>query len=119
MRHWDNIGGTPISAPKNTTANKELWRKVLEQTGEERVVFLEAYGDRAKAALVAASQLFPAKRPLMCSRTPGKWDCYKCPMNFDNPIRMSMSRAKHTTCLTASMDVYAFLIKRHGMKPEK
>ena len=104
MKHWENMGGEPISGTmEREEANRELWRRVAKLTGKEQAAFLRTYGDRAKAAIVAADG------------TCRSWNCHECPLGWSSKWIEDFELCSVVT----AMAVYARMIEKLGKKPEE
>jgi len=113
MRHWESMGGEPISGTR-ADANRELWLKIFEMSmvvgSEDTRAFLSAYGERAQAAILAADG--------MC------WErnCKDCPLSYRSRLskrsRIAWVGDSESCSAKKAMAVYARMIKKLGKKPE-
>lgn len=98
------------------------WKQVAALRGpgheEARAAFIERYGDRAKAALMAAGDALG--RPVLpgppTARVCGTWTCEECPLSHHSPWR---ERVEVNTCGRMAMPIYALMVEEYGRAHEE
>ena len=101
------------------------WAEIagMKPGGKRRAAFLAAYGDRAKAALVASDHApgTMADSPRCC-----EWTCYnyregsvevECPLCSSSVWRKGRLNYASMGCTQAAMEVYAAMVKELGLLP--
>ena len=89
------------------------WEEIAALCGRDRMEFLADYGDRAKVAIVVATEL--DENSCWCG-----WPCVGCPMSTKHlPTEWSRAVGLHILCPDNAIPIYTMMIKKLGLFPER
>ncbi len=100
------------------------WKQIARLKGKARASFIETYGDRGKAALVAsdhppgrhtsAVNCYGVEHPEHRRRSSLGWECKGCPLDCFGVWREGITGS----CSASAMLVYDRMVKKLGLLPE-
>jgi hypothetical protein len=91
------------------------WEEIAEFSTKEKEAFVEEYGPRGMAAIMAAGH--PPRTWKSCAfhGFRASVSCVRCPLDGSGPWRKGLHG---DTCSSRAMEVYTLMVAEHGRLPE-